>query len=317
MPARALGRFYFRYQGRLTATATSRAAAGAGLTGRGPIGASFTEWARRGSTPRPRGGRGGQRGRTLPPPPRRALGAFVFERLKRVFGMPPTVAYRQGGWGLLMDDLGAYARTLGVRHRDRLTDRGAARRHHDRGHQPAGGPSTAAGRLADAGRPDRSGLLDLGLRESRRDAFVVSDLDGGGWLETFSIPDPSIAPKGCSVTQLQLPLLDGEARADTIARLEDLADRGLPGWRDRLEFRRDSVARGRSGAVDYPGTSWRDRPAIDRGSGVYLVGDQVAAPGLLSEVSVSSGLQAGRLAAASESAARHLPRSLPLAAEQG
>ena len=140
------------------------------------------------------------------------------------------------------------------------------------------------------------GLLDLGLRESRRDAFVVSDHDGGGWLETFSIPDPSIAPKGCSVTQLQLPLLDGEARTDMIARLEELADRGLPGWRDRLEFRRDSVARGRSGAVDYPGTSWRDRPAIDRGAAVYLVGDQVAA---------------------SESAARHLPRSLPLAGEQG
>ena len=85
-----------------------------------------------------------------------------------------------------------------------------------------------------------------------------------------------------------------------VSRLERLADLGLPGWRDRVAFRRDAVARGRTGGVDYPGTTWRDRPAIDRGDGVYLVGDQVAAPGLLSEVSVASGVRAGQLAASGE-----------------
>jgi hypothetical protein len=53
---------------------------------------------------------------------------------------------------------------------------------------------------------------------------------------------------------------------------------------------------GRTGALDHPGFSWRDRPAVDRGGGVYLAGDAVAAPGLLSEVSVASALEASRLA---------------------
>ncbi len=55
----------------------------------------------------------------------------------------------------------------------------------------------------------------------------------------------------------------------------------------------------RSGPLDYPGTSWRDRPAIDRGDDVYLAGDMVAAPGLLSEVSWASALEASRLALSS------------------
>jgi hypothetical protein len=53
---------------------------------------------------------------------------------------------------------------------------------------------------------------------------------------------------------------------------------------------------GRSGALDLPGTTWRDRPAIDRGGGVSLCGDQVAAPGCLSEVSFASAIEAGTLA---------------------
>ncbi len=49
---------------------------------------------------------------------------------------------------------------------------------------------------------------------------------------------------------------------------------------------------GRTGAIDMPGTTWRDRPAIDRGDGVFLCGDQVAADGCLGEVSVASAIQA-------------------------
>jgi hypothetical protein len=52
----------------------------------------------------------------------------------------------------------------------------------------------------------------------------------------------------------------------------------------------------RSGALDLPGATWRDRPAIDRGEGVYLCGDQVAAAGCLSEVSFASAIEAGTLA---------------------
>jgi hypothetical protein len=47
-----------------------------------------------------------------------------------------------------------------------------------------------------------------------------------------------------------------------------------------------------TGALDLPGTAWRDRPQVDRGNGVYLVGDMVAAPGLLTEVSFNSALAA-------------------------
>ena len=63
-----------------------------------------------------------------------------------------------------------------------------------------------------------------------------------------------------------------------------------------------------------PGTSWRDRPAVDRGDGVFLAGDMVAAPGLLSEVSWASALEAGRLALAGGRRAR--PEAAPRSPEQ-
>jgi hypothetical protein len=232
--------------------------------------------------------------------------AFVHERLRRVFAMPPKAGYRKGGWGGLVDDLGAYARGLGVQIETRSRiDRLSAR------------PVVVATSLA-AARPlldDNSlgwpsgevALLDLSLRRRSGDAFVVSDLDEGGWLEDFSVPDATLVPAGCSAVQIQLPLRPGDDRSITTARLERLADLGLPAWRDRVVFRRDRIARGRTGAVDYPGTTWRNRPAIDRGDGVYLVGDQVAAPGLLSEVTVTSGIRAGRLAASRYWISRGVP----------
>jgi hypothetical protein len=58
----------------------------------------------------------------------------------------------------------------------------------------------------------------------------------------------------------------------------------------------------RTGAIDPPGKTWRDRPAIDRGSGVFLAGDMVAAPGCLSEIAWASGVRAGELALAAASA---------------
>lgn len=75
-----------------------------------------------------------------------------------------------------------------------------------------------------------------------------------------------------------------------------MLDLAFDGWRERVTWRRESVANGRTGAVDLPGTNWRDRPSVDRGDGVYLAGDQVAAPGVLSEVSFNSALTAVSLA---------------------
>ena len=85
-------------------------------------------------------------------------------------------------------------------------------------------------------------------------------------------------------------------RAGAAARMETLLDAALEGWRDRRTWRRDQVAKGRTGALDLPGTTWRDRPAIDRGDGVYLAGDSVAAPGLLGEVAVTSAVRDAELA---------------------
>ncbi|GCD39331.1 hypothetical protein OEIGOIKO_07161 [Streptomyces chrestomyceticus JCM 4735] len=51
-------------------------------------------------------------------------------------------------------------------------------------------------------------------------------------------------------------------------------------------------ARGRTGALDLPGLTWRDRPAIDRGDGVFLAGDMVTAPGMRGEIAINSAVRA-------------------------
>lgn len=142
----------------------------------------------------------------------------------------------------------------------------------------------------------RTALVDLALRSRRGDAFAVSDLDAPGWIERFTARDRTLAPAGEQLLQGQIPIAPGESGADGVARAEHLLDLAFEGWRERVTWRRESVANGRTGAVDLPGTSWRDRPRIDRGDGVYLVGDQVAAPGVLSEVSFNSAMEAVALA---------------------
>jgi hypothetical protein len=73
-----------------------------------------------------------------------------------------------------------------------------------------------------------------------------------------------------------------------------MLDLGYPGWRDRQVWRRRGMANARSGALDLPGRTWRDRPRVERGDGVFLAGDMVAAPGLLSEVAFNSAVAAAR-----------------------
>ena len=224
--------------------------------------------------------------------PGRLSAAFVWERMRRVFGgLPPAARYVHGGWGTMLARMEARARTLGVGIElggrvDRLPE-----------------PPVIVATSLQAARPlladhslhwesGRTLLVDLGLRRRRGDAFVVSDLDEAGWAETYTVPDPSLAPPGHSLVQAQMPLRPGEASAAGLERLERLLDLGYPGWSERQTWRRQAVANGRTGALDLPGRSWRDRPAVDRGDGVFLAGDMVAAPGLLSEVAFASALQA-------------------------
>lgn len=103
-------------------------------------------------------------------------------------------------------------------------------------------------------------------------------------------------PRTASLIQGQVPIAPDESKADGSVRADGLLDLAFPGWRERTTWRRDALAQGRTGALDRPGTTWRDRPAIDRGEGVYLAGDMVAAPGVLSEVSFTSAIEATTLA---------------------
>ncbi|MEU1486311.1 NAD(P)-binding protein [Streptomyces sp. NPDC005752] len=227
--------------------------------------------------------------------------AFVQERLRRAAALPPEARYPVGGWAHLVDRMATRAWNLGVR--IETAERVGP---HDLDGLRRSGPVIVATHL-DSARAlledptlawdsGRTALLDLALRTRRGDPFVVSDLDAPGWVERFTAQDPTLTPSGEQLIQAQIPLAPGTPRADALGRAEDLLDLGFPGWRDRTTWRREALASGRTGAVDRPGTTWRDRPAVDRGDGILLAGDQVAAPGLLSEVAFNSGIEAAVLA---------------------
>jgi phytoene dehydrogenase-like protein len=225
---------------------------------------------------------------------------FVWPRFRQAFlDLPPKARYVRGGWWPLIDVLERAARERGVRIETRTRVR----------ELPGEGPTILATELRDAAAllsddalawpSGRTVALDLGL-DDRRAPFVVWDLDEAGWVETYSVPDKTLAPDGHALVQAQLPLRPGESTDDGERRLETLLDTGFggSGWRERVTFRRRQLLDGRSGALDPVGTSWRDRPAIDRGDRVFLCGDSVAAPGLLSDPAVTSALEAAKLAIA-------------------
>lgn len=219
--------------------------------------------------------------------------AFVWERTQRLLLNPrPPARFIVGGWTNLVVALERRARELGVQVNtgarvDVLPDT----------------PVIVAIELRDARAllgdetldwpSGRTICLDLGLRERRGDPWVVSDLENAGWVERFTAHDRSLAPAGEQLVQAHMPIRPDESADDAGQRLEALLDVSLEEWRGRITWRRQQLMDGRSGALDFPGTSWRDRPAIDRGDGIFLCGDQVAADGCLSEVSFASAVDAG------------------------
>jgi phytoene dehydrogenase-like protein len=229
--------------------------------------------------------------------PGRLSAAFVAEHMRRLWRLASPTRFPHGGFGALVAVLERRARDLGV-----AVETGHAVRE-----LPAG-PVVVAVELRDAARllgdaslaapGAHSVLIDLGLRSRRRWPFSALSLDDAAFAETVSQRDPSIAPPGHSLVQAQAGVRPGETVDAAAARLETLLDASLRGWRERVVWRRRMVSDERSGAVDLPGSTWRDRPAIDRGDGVWLAGDMVAAAGLLGEVACASGDEAGRAAAA-------------------
>ncbi|OBF63520.1 FAD-dependent oxidoreductase [Mycobacterium sp. 852002-51971_SCH5477799-a] len=229
----------------------------------------------------------------------RLSAAFVWDLFQRVLGPnPPAIRWVSGGWQTVVNRMVARATELGVQ----ITTRARI------DSLPTDGPVIVATDIAAARQllndtdltwtSGHAALLDIAVTRDRKDTNLVFDLDDGGFHESYTMQDATIAPKGESLYQLQMPVRASEPHAQAHRRLESLADQAVPNWRDRTTFHRTAVAKDRTGALDLPGLSWRDRPAIERGDDVYLVGDMVAAPGMRAEISINSALTAAAAATA-------------------
>ena len=222
--------------------------------------------------------------------------AFVWPRMVRLLlTVPSIVTYPVAGWTTLVAALEKRVHELGV-----IVDTGM------RIDELPATPTILATELEQARellgddslrwQSGRTVCLDVGVRYRRGDPTIVSDLDESGWIGRYSGANPTIAPEGEELIQAQMPIRPGESADMAAMRLERFLDVSIEDWRERETWRRRQVMDGRSGALDMPGSSWRERPAVDRGDGVFLAGDMVAAEGMLAEVSWASAVEAARLA---------------------
>jgi phytoene dehydrogenase-like protein len=221
--------------------------------------------------------------------------AFCHARFRRLILAGHRVRYVIGGWSVLVDALAQRARDLGVE-----IHTGSPVTELPRPPVILALPLKAVGRLLGQelqAQGARTVLLDVATRAKRHSPRIVFDLTERIYLTRTTGPDPSLAPAGEDLIQTSAGLRPGETLIQATARIETAMDDGFPGWREGETWRRRSLAENSSGAVDPPGSTWRDRPPIEQHDGVYLVGDMIAAPGLLSEVTHYSALHAAHLAA--------------------
>jgi phytoene dehydrogenase-like protein len=220
--------------------------------------------------------------------------AFVQERLQRSGAWRP-VYYIDGGWSKLVERLEQRARELGVTIRT-----GSKLAELPQGPVVVATDLPMAARLLEddsiAWPGAKTALLDVAWRSARGEPAAVLDLDERIYASRYSAGDAGLAPEGESLIQAMAGVRSDETTDSARARIESVLDDAYPGWRDRITWQRKGLVDGGAGPADPPGTSWRDRPAIDRGAGRWLVGDRVAAPGVLSEVSFASArIAAGSL----------------------
>lgn len=111
----------------------------------------------------------------------------------------------------------------------------------------------------------RVAAFDLGLRaDASPDWFRVMDLDDRIYAARYSLADPTLAPPGHELIQIAAACSPHERKADAERRVQRLLDQAWPGWRAAVRWQRSSVHTHCTGAIDLPGTTWRDRPAIIR-----------------------------------------------------
>lgn len=215
--------------------------------------------------------------------------AFVHERIQRSFANP-SVSYPKGGFGAIIDSLAFHARTLGVR-----IEIGEKLASLPDGAVIVATDFRAARRLLDDPTIDwpapRTAMFDIVVETNKKDRTAVLDVDLGVYISDYSAYDSTLAPVGQHLYQCCAGLREGEELASGLARIRSVLDLSIPDWRSRCQWKRQGLSEG-AGAADPPGTSWRDRPAISRGDDRWLVGDRVAAPGILCEVAFNSARQA-------------------------
>jgi phytoene dehydrogenase-like protein len=131
--------------------------------------------------------------------------------------------------------------------------------------------------------------IDLGLRADASPGwFRVMDLDDRIYAARYSLADPSLAPPGHELIQISAACAPDERKADAESRVQRLLDQSWPGWRAAVLWRRSTVRAHCTGAIDLPGTTWHDRPAVSRGTTLTVATDQSAAPGLLAETGIAA-----------------------------
>lgn len=224
----------------------------------------------------------------------RLSAAFVHERIRRVL-QPDIVRYVVGGWQALVGRLADRATSLGVeietRHKVTVLPAPPV--------VVAIAPAAARRLLGDppVSAQPRVVLYDLAFTHEIALPSGLLDVDERLYLARYTAFDRSLAPRSEELVQICCGCRRDERLADTQARIERVLDSIAPAWRGQLRWSRRLLLAGASGAVDLPGHTWRDRPPVTHGDGIFRAGDYVAAPGLFSEVSFTSGRQAGQAAA--------------------
>jgi hypothetical protein len=218
--------------------------------------------------------------------PGRLSAAFARQCLRRA--LAGGARYVVGGWSTLVDLLTERAASLGVQicTRTRL---------------PAvpDGPTILATSLATARQltgdsslswpSARVVTIDLGLRADGGPGwFRVVDLDDRIYVARYSRADPTLAPPRHELIQIAAACAPHERKADAERRVQRLLDQSWPGWRTAVQWQRSAVRVHCTGAIDMPGTTWHDRPAVRRSNTLTVATDQSAAPGLLAEVGIAA-----------------------------